>query len=154
MTLDKHSLGIGDRFGREGVFQLRALQIAAGMGVNVTPVWNKSNREHTLIGTRPEDVRRVAEQAVKTAGWGGQFFVDADHVGISTVDRFLTSCNYYTIDVAEQIGTAPPPDAVDSFLNAMGGFCGVLEIPGVAGSIVEISAADALVLDAQAGAGG
>ena len=61
MNLPKYSIGVGDRFGLEGAAQLRALQRAASEGVRVVPVWNKSNREHSIIGTRPEDTRRAAE---------------------------------------------------------------------------------------------
>ncbi|HXX65527.1 MAG TPA: tagaturonate epimerase family protein, partial [Bacteroidota bacterium] len=104
-------------------------------GVRVTPVWNKSNREHAFIGTHPEDTRRAAQEAVKKAGWAGQFFVDADHVGIATVDRFIGSSNYFTIDVAEQIGSAPNENAVESFLQKMRRFRGPLEVPGMAGPI-------------------
>jgi hypothetical protein len=57
MKIEKYSIGIGDRFGREGVAQLRALQKATEGGVALVPVWNKSHREHSLIGTKPSDVR-------------------------------------------------------------------------------------------------
>jgi len=104
MNLGKYSLGIGDRFGREGIPQLASLQQAAARGVEIIPVWNKSNREHNLIGTSPEDTRRAAEHAVQTAGWRGQYHLDADHIGLKTVDRFLPHCDFYTIDVADFIG--------------------------------------------------
>jgi len=55
MTLSKYSIGIGDRFGRQGAAQLDALQRAQAAGVMITPVWNKSNREHQIIGTTPAD---------------------------------------------------------------------------------------------------
>ena len=54
MILEKYSLGMEDRFGHQGVAQLRSLQLAKEKGVDVVPVWNKSNREHTIIGTEPE----------------------------------------------------------------------------------------------------
>ena len=104
MKLGKFSLGIGDRFGREGGAQLAALQTALLAGVEVVPVWNKSNREHTLIGSTPEDTKRAAEAAVKAAGWTGSYHLDADHIGLKTVDRFLDHCDFYTIDVADFIG--------------------------------------------------
>jgi len=104
MKLEKFSLGIGDRFGRQGVAQLAALQNAADEGVEIAPVWNKSNREHNLIGTNPEDTRRAADAAVKTAGWTRPYHLDADHIGLKTVDRFLAHCDFYTIDVADFIG--------------------------------------------------
>lgn len=104
MKLEKFSLGIGDRFGRQGVAQLAALQNAADEGVEIAPVWNKSNREHNLIGTTPEDTRRAADAAVKAAGWTRPYHLDADHIGLKTVDRFLAHCDFYTIDVADFIG--------------------------------------------------
>ena len=104
MKLEKFSLGIGDRFGRQGVAQLAALQQAADEGVEIAPVWNKSNREHNLIGTTPEDTRRAADAAVTAAGWTRPYHLDADHIGLKTVDRFLAHCDFYTIDVADFIG--------------------------------------------------
>ena len=110
MNLEKFTLGVGDRFGREGVAQLGALQKAAAAGVEVIPVWNKSTREHTLIGSTPADTRRAAEAAVEGAGWTGSYHLDADHIGLKTVDRFLPHCDFYTIDVADFIGRAAGPE--------------------------------------------
>ena len=45
LTLGKYSFGVGDRFGRQAKSQLKACILAAERGVDVTPVWNKSNRE-------------------------------------------------------------------------------------------------------------
>lgn len=104
MKLEKFSIGIGDRFGREGVAQIAALQKAAQAGIAVAPVWNKSNREHTLIGTSPEDTRKAADAAVKESGWEGSYYLDADHIGMETVDRYLPYCEFFTIDVADFIG--------------------------------------------------
>lgn len=114
MKLEKFSLGIGDRFGREGVAQLAALQKAAEAGVEVVPVWNKSNREHTLIGSTPADTRNAAEAAVQAAGWSAPYHLDADHIGLKTVDRFLPHCDFYTIDVADFIGQAAEPADVST----------------------------------------
>src|SRR5450759_3949830 len=80
VALARYSIGMGDRFGLQGVAQARAVQQAAKEGVVVTPVWNKSNREHQLAGTLPADVRREADAAVHTAGWTQPSFVDADHI--------------------------------------------------------------------------
>lgn len=132
MTLNTYSLGIGDRFGHEGAAQLRALQIASQVGVSVTPVWNKSNREHIIIGSLPADTRREADDAVRTVGWHEPYFVDADHIGISTVENFLPSSDFFTIDVADFIGAPAPKDAASSFIRGMEGFTGNLSIPGIA----------------------
>lgn len=114
MHIEKYTLGIGDRFGREGVAQLAALQKAAEFGIEVIPVWNKSNREHMLIGSTPADTRNTAEAAVKAAGWQAPFHLDADHIGLKTVDRFLPHCDFYTIDVADFIGQEADPADVSA----------------------------------------
>jgi nucleotide-binding universal stress UspA family protein len=131
MPLEKYSLGIGDRFGREGQAQLRALAAARRQGVRITPVWNKSNREHTIIGTSPKDTRRSADNAVRAAGWTDAFYVDADHIGLATVDSFVEACDFFTIDVADLIGQQPPAEAVSAFLRAMTGLKGTLRLPGL-----------------------
>ena len=76
MKLPKYSLGMGDRFAREGVFQLEAILRAAEAGVNVAPVWNKSHREHLIIGTQPADVRAEADAASRARGYKDPYFVD------------------------------------------------------------------------------
>ena len=57
-TLGKYSIGVGDRFAHQAKAQLRACQLAAERGVEVIPVWNKSNREHTIIGSEPAERAR------------------------------------------------------------------------------------------------
>jgi hypothetical protein len=125
-------MGIGDRFGREGPAQLRAFFAARERGVTIAPVWNKSNREHTLIGTRPEDVRAEADAAVRQCGFEGDYFVDADHIGLATVDKFLASSDFFTIDVADAIGKPASGEAVAAYVASMREFVGELRIPGVA----------------------
>jgi hypothetical protein len=131
MRIEKFSLGIGDRFGREGLAQLRAVQQAEKAGVVVVPVWNKSNREHSLIGTTPDDVRAEADEAVRRGGWKHAYHVDADHIGVKTVDRFLAASDFYTLDVADFIGQPPDPTALAAFVRDMSSFKGTLRIPGV-----------------------
>src|SRR5215831_5144372 len=111
MKIEKYSIGIGDRFGKEGHAQLRAVQAAEARGVVIAPVWNKSNREHTLIGTKPDDVRAEADAAVEAAGWAHDYHVDADHVGLKTVDAFLAASDFFTLDVADFIGEPAADDA-------------------------------------------
>ncbi len=131
MTLEKYSLGIGDRFGMEGVAQLRALQKAAEHGVAVVPVWNKSHREHSIIGTDPEDTLRAAAAAVHAAAWTKPFYLDADHIGLATLDKFIVPCNFFTIDVADVIGRAADRRSASAFLKAVRPFRGTLAIPGM-----------------------
>ena len=61
LTLEKFSLGVGDRFAHQAKAQLQACVMAAGHGVTVIPVWNKSNREHGIVGSEPASVRAAAD---------------------------------------------------------------------------------------------
>jgi hypothetical protein len=131
MEIEKYSLGIGDRFGMAYLAQLRAIQKAEKHGATVVPVWNKSFREHSLIGTKPDDVRAGADAAVRIAGWRHAYYVDADHVGLATVDGFIASSNFFTLDVADFIGRSAPEDAIASFVRDMAPFRGPLQVPGI-----------------------
>jgi hypothetical protein len=131
MQFEKYSIGIGDRFGMEGAAQLRALQMAEKQGISIAPVWNKSNREHTIIGTVPEDTRKAADAAVKVCGWKHSYYVDADHIGLGTVEKFLSSSDFFTIDIADFIGKPAPEELISSFISAHSKFKGALKIPGV-----------------------
>jgi tagaturonate epimerase len=108
LPLGRLSLGVGDRFAHQAKAQLRACQMAASTGVVVLPVWNKSNREHTVVGSEPRSVRIAADDAVRQLGWKHPYFVDADHIGISTVARFLAWSDFFTLDVAASIGQRSP----------------------------------------------
>src|SRR5262252_6088148 len=134
MKIEKYSVGIGDRFGQEGTAQLRALEKAGHAGATVVPVWNKSFREHSIIGTKPDDVRAEADAAVKAGGWKHGYYVDADHIGMKTVDGFLAASNFFTLDVADYIGKAAPDADIAGFVRDMAPFKGELAIPGVQGS--------------------
>ncbi len=129
--LPKYSIGVGDRFARQARAQLAACVRAAEEGVEVVPVWNKSNREHTMIGSEPVGTRVAANAAVKALGWDRPYFVDADHIGLKTVGRFLEPCDFFTIDVAEQIGKPAVPDRVQRFVQQHPELVGEMEIPGV-----------------------
>ena len=120
MMLGRFSFGIGDRFGCQGRAQLAAFIRAKELGVDVTPVWNKSNREHTIIGTRPSDVRKEADEAVRTCGWKGAYFVDADHIGMSNVDKFIEASDFFTLDVADFIAKTANQSDVDAFVKKRG----------------------------------
>ena len=103
-----------------------------GAGVEVVPVWNKSNREHTIIGSEPVQTRNAADAAVKQLGWDKPYFVDADHIGRKTVERFLGPCDFFTIDVAEEIGKAATPSDVDAFVTRHPELLGEVRIPSIA----------------------
>lgn len=141
MILNKYSMGIGDRFARQGKAQLRAFLKARDLGVEVTPVWNKSFREHQIIGTQPADVRREADEAARALGWPGAYRVDADHVGMKTVDLFVEASDFFTLDVADFIGQAAPEDQVEAFVAGCAKYVGSLSIPGVRGAFATTEAA-------------
>lgn len=114
-TIERYSIGAGDRFGRQGAAQIAAFRQAREKGVDVAIVWNKSNREHLLTGTEPADQRAAAEQAIRATGWDGSWHVDADHIGLATVDRFAPYCDFFTLDVADDIGKCAAPEAIEAF---------------------------------------
>src|ERR1043165_3514604 len=104
LTLGKHSLGVGDRFAHQARAQLQACLLAAERGTEVIPVWNKSNREHITIGSEPASTRIAADAAVQALNWTKAYHVDADHIRLETVGRFITHSDFFTIDVADSIG--------------------------------------------------
>ena len=117
LPLGKYSFGMGDRFARQGAAQLQACMRAADEGVDIVPVWNKSNREHVTIGSEPAQTRAAVEAAVKGLRWNKPYFLDADHIRLETVDRFLPHCNFFTIDVADWIGQPAAREAVRRLLD-------------------------------------
>jgi hypothetical protein len=131
LTLAKYSIGVGDRFGRQAKAQLRACLLAAENGIEVVPVWNKSNREHLIIGSEPAKVRAAADAAVKELGWKKPYHVDADHIRLDTVDRFLVPCDFFTLDVADSIGQPADPAAVKAFADRHADLTGTVTIPRI-----------------------
>ncbi len=131
MDLPKYSIGIGDRFAHQGAAQLDAVIEAGRQGVAITPVWNKSHREHAILGSSPAEVRTEADRAVASRGFSGPYFVDADHVGLKTVDAFIDSSDFFTLDVAEQIGTPPHADELARFIQKHTPYVGRIEVPGL-----------------------
>jgi len=129
--LERFSMGVGDRFGQQGEAQLSAFEEARRRGIEVVPVWNKSNREHKTVGTGPESVRREADEAVRVRGWQGSYYVDADHIALDSVDPYIPHSDFFTIDVAAYIGQAAPPDAVRAFTDKHAQRVGTLQIPGI-----------------------
>ena len=130
--LSRFSFGVGDRFAHQARAQLRAFQMLEEKGVVATPVWNKSNREHTFIGSQPEDVKAAASAAVEALGWSHPWFVDADHVNLGTVDAYTGCSSFFTIDVADAIGQPAEPGEVDAFVKRHGELIGTHDIDGLA----------------------
>ena len=131
MDIEKHTFGMGDRFAHQGRAQLRAVVQAKEIGLDIHPVWNKSNREHTIIHSEPADVRAEADAATAALGWTGAYYVDADHIGLKTVDRFIGASDFYTLDVADFTGKPASAEAIEQFVAAMRPYAGSLAIPGV-----------------------
>ncbi len=133
--IEKHTIGMGDRFARQGQAQLAAVCRAHEEGIGVFPVWNKSNREHTIVGSHPDDLRAEADAAVAALGWQRPYYVDADHIGLATVDRFLAASDFFTIDVAEAIGKPAAADRHAAALKALGPLMGAIDVPGLPGGL-------------------
>jgi hypothetical protein len=114
-SLGKYSLGVGDRFAHQAEAQLQACLLAQKQGVEIIPVWNKSNREHNIIGSEPASVRAAADSAVRNLGWTRAYHVDADHINFETVDRFLDASDFFTIDVADWIGKPASAAQIEPF---------------------------------------
>lgn len=130
--IQKFTMGVGDRFGHQAEAQLQAMIDAKEkFGLEVYPVWNKSNREHEIIGTVPQGLRDEADAAVKVKAWDLPYYVDADHIQLGTVDRFISCSDFFTLDVAEQIGLAAPQADIDAFIASQEKYIGQLSIPGI-----------------------
>lgn len=132
LTLAKYSIGVGDRFAHQAAAQLRACQQAAEHGADIIPVWNKSHREHSIIGSDPAGTRAAADAAVQALGWTRPYHLDADHIRLETVDRFLPHCDFFTIDVADAIGRPAEAAAVRAFADRHPELARRLVIPGIA----------------------
>ncbi len=131
LTLAKFSFGMGDRFGQQAGAQLRACMMAAAQGVDLVPVWNKSNREHVIVGSEPSAVRTAADAAIQKLGWRRPYHVDADHIRLETVDRFVAPSDFFTIDVADSIGKPAGTKAVRTFADKHPELVGRIEVPGI-----------------------
>jgi GrpB-like predicted nucleotidyltransferase (UPF0157 family) len=156
LELAKYSVGVGDRFGLQAAAQLRAFALALEHGVEIVPVWNKSNREHVIVGSEPASLRTAAEAAIRQLAWNRPWHVDADHIRLETVDRFIPCSDFFTIDVADMIGRQPPPASVRTFVTRHPELTATIEIPGLEGELkmtrseIERSANKFLLAVAQA----
>lgn len=139
LKLAKYSIGTGDRFAHQAKAQLKACILALEAGVEIIPVWNKSNREHTIIGSEPSSTRKAADAAVKALGWKHPYFLDADHITTKTVDRFFDACDFYTLDVADFIGFSSSPEEIDQFVQRHPELVGRIQLSGI-DDVFEISA--------------
>lgn len=131
MKLGKYSFGIGDRFAQEAEAQLAALIQAKDGGIDITPVWNKSFREHGIIKSHPSETREKADLAVQKKGWKYPYFVDADHINLKTVDIFLDHADFFTLDVADYIDQPASAKDTAAFFTNTADLIGELTIPGI-----------------------
>ena len=131
MKLGKYSFGIGDRFNHQGKAQLEALVLARKAGVEIIPVWNKSNREHMIVKSTPQQTRQEADESVAALKWHLPYFVDADHINLVNVDKFIDHCDFFTIDVADYIGKKAVDEDLVDYLKENRHFIGKLKIPGL-----------------------
>ncbi|MEM8912673.1 MAG: tagaturonate epimerase family protein [Planctomycetota bacterium] len=141
LPIEKFTFGIGDRFAHQAAAQLRAFVRLSDEGVDVTPVWNKSNREHSFVGSQPQSVYDAGEAATKALGWDKAWHVDADHIQLETVAPFLPCSDFFTIDVADSIGKVAPPDQIDAFMSWHPELLGELQLDGLS-SPMNVTEAD------------
>ena len=130
-TCPKFTFGVGDRFAHGAHAQLQAFIAAKELGIDIVPTWNKSNREHEIIGSEPQQTRDAADKAVADLGWTGEYLLDADHINLGTVDRFIAPCNFFTLDVADDIGEAADPADVAAFIAKHPELIGTVSIDGI-----------------------
>jgi len=131
VELEKFSIGIGDRFGKECIAQLEAVNQAKKLGVNLVPVWNKSFREHSIIGSNPVHTKRIVDSAIKDFKWKDSYYIDADHINYHSVDHFMDHSNFFTIDIGSYINKKATDEETKVFLKEASVFIGTIEIPGV-----------------------
>ena len=141
LVLEPYSIGVGDRFAHQAKSQLEAFIKLSELtkpqkGYDVVPVWNKSNREHTFIGSEPQSVYDAAAAAVLDLGWTHPWYVDADHIQLKTVDRFLACSNFFTIDVADSIGKPASDADVSEFVRRHPEFLSPISVPGIDAPLV------------------
>ena len=129
MKLEKYSVGIGDRFGHQGAAQLSAFIKARQHGVELfrygtSRIGNilSSERIHKIRGWR---------QTGQSKRWDGTLrtYVDADHIGLKTVDMFIGPSNYFTLDVADFIGKESDPADLADFTKYCGRYIGSSPFP-------------------------
>jgi hypothetical protein len=131
LILEKYSIGVGDRFAHQAKAQLQAFIKASQQGMDIVPVWNKSNREHLIVGSEPPGVRTAAEAAVRQLNWNKPFHVDADHIRLETVDRFIGCSDFFTVDVAESIGKPAASADIQAFAARHPELTGKIEVSGI-----------------------
>ena len=106
---------MGDRFAHQGKGAASArasappnlARMSFRSGTNPTASTPSSARNRRQFAARRPD------DAVKALGWKKSYHVDADHIRLETVDRFIAPSDFFTIDVADSI-SGKPADAMPS----------------------------------------
>jgi hypothetical protein len=83
------------------------------------------------VGSDPRGTRVAADAAVREAAWTNSYYLDADHINLNTVDRFLDPCDFFTLDVADAIGQPPEAGSAEAFLARHPELAGRVEIAGI-----------------------
>ena len=111
MNIEKFSIGIGDRFGQEGAGPApRGAEGRAGRrgrGPGLEQVVPRALADRHQARRRARRGRRRRQRG----GWKHAYYVDADHIGVKTVDGFLAASDFFTLDVADFIGKPPDDEA-------------------------------------------
>lgn len=131
LSIGKHSFGVGDRFAHEAKAQLQAFILLRKRGIEVTPVWNKSEREHNTVGSEPGSVKVAANLAARELNWKHPYFVDADHIRLDNVNRYIQHCDFFTVDVADYIGRPGDTSNMGAFFDAHRELMGEVAVPGM-----------------------
>jgi hypothetical protein len=61
--------------------------------------------------------------------------VDADHIGLKTVDAFIPASDFFTLDVADFVGRAAPETDIQGFVARHRRYASALRIPGIDGTL-------------------
>ena len=127
--INQYSFGVGDRFTYQAKAQLKAILMAKDLGCEITPVWNKSYREHEIIGSKSIDTKEKVDNAISEFEWDDSYLLDADHINMNNVDFFINTCDFYTIDVADYIGRPIETKILSEFYNRNEKYLGQLDLP-------------------------
>src|ERR1035437_7179631 len=129
--LNKYSVGTGDRFSHQAKAQLQACVKALSSGIEVVPVWNKSNREHMIIGSEPLSARQAGDPPGKALAWEPPSHCDGHHITIATVHRLPAPRDLFTLPLADFIGQPPQAADIDAFVKRHPELLGSIQLAGV-----------------------
>ena len=123
-------MGLGDRFSHQGDAQLSAvIKAGAVYGIEITPVWNKSNREHNIVHSEPADTRAEADAAVNKLKFQRPVFCRCRPYQLKYRRRFIHHSDFFTLDVADYIGKKAADTDIAGFVENHRHYCGTLRSP-------------------------